>query len=184
MSSPVLYRSFSVADLEVRSTSEGRTICGLCVPYNTQTEIADYSGPYLESFRSGSFARSIQQRGAKVPLLAAHNGRTMPLGRASLLVERDAGLYGEFAVSKTVAGDEALELARDGAVSFSIGFTPVKDKWQGTERVERVEACLREVSLCALPAYPDAVVTGVRAADFPNFSTTAARRWVDIERLR
>ena len=38
-------------------------------------------------------------------------------------------MYGEARVSKTAAGDEVLELVRDGALdSFSVCFQPITDR--------------------------------------------------------
>ncbi|MEO7402398.1 MAG: HK97 family phage prohead protease [Burkholderiales bacterium] len=73
---------------------------------------------------------------------------------------------GEFRVSNTRDGDEALELVRDGALdSFSIGFGKGKERKTG-DLVERLDAELREVSLVSFPAYAGAVVAGIRSTDF------------------
>jgi HK97 family phage prohead protease len=172
---PTLYRVIDVPELEVRTTAEGRTIFGWATRYGTPTPIRDSQGTYDETMQAGMFSRSIAERGHKVPLLAVHNSRVMPLGRASLLEDRQQGLWAEFAVSKTTAGDEAIELARDGAVSFSVGFQAVRDAWTGNDRVTRLEAKLLEVSLCALPAYEDALVAGVRS-QHPSLPTPQALR--------
>ena len=87
----------------------------------------------------------------------------MPLGCATLLREDRVGLYGEFRVSNTTDGNNALELIRDGVLdSFSVGFTPVKHVMEGGVKV-RTDVKLREVSVVTFPAYADAVVTGIRA---------------------
>ncbi len=116
-----LTRAFA-GDLEVRS--DGRTVAGICVPWGTPTRVRDASGPaYDEAFARGSFARTIAERSDRVKFLAMHNSRSMPLGRATLLREDSKGLYGEFRVSATPAGDDALELIRDGALDgLSVGF--------------------------------------------------------------
>jgi HK97 family phage prohead protease len=153
------------ADLEIRG--DGRTVVGIAVPYDTPTLIRDHTGSYNELFRRGSFAKTITERGDRVKFLAQHDRRSMPLGRATLLREDAAGLYGEFRVSATQAGDEALELIRDGALDgLSIGFRPIQQKRSkdGT-MVERTEAGLDEVSAVTFPAYDGAVIAGVRAAD-------------------
>lgn len=154
------------ADLEVRG--DGRTVVGIAVPFDSPTHIRDASGTYTEVFRRGAFAKTIRERGDRVKFLAQHDRRSLPLGRASLLREDATGLYGEFRVSKTAAGDEALELIRDGALdAFSIGFRPVKDRWNGDRsHVERAEAGLDEVSAVAFPAYDGAAIAGVRAGLF------------------
>jgi HK97 family phage prohead protease len=153
------------ADLEIRS--DGRTVVGLVVPFGRQARVQDgpHGRPYMESFRRGAFARTIAERGAhRVKLLGQHNARSNPLGRATLLREDAAGLYGEFRISQTRAGDEHLALLRDGALdAFSVGFVPVApaaSHWAA--EVERTEVALREVSLVSFPAYADALVSAVR----------------------
>lgn len=158
-------RSFAVP-LELRNGGDGRTIGGLVVPYDTPTEIREMGGGYTEVFRPGAFAKSITERGSKTKLLASHGQQNrLPIGKATNLVETRSGLNGEFYVSRTAAGDDVLELVRDGALdAFSVGFEPVKDQWsRDRQSVERVEARLWEVSLVAIPAYEDALVTSLRS---------------------
>lgn len=156
-----LSRAFT-GDIEVRADSTGRTVTGIVVPFDRTARVSDGGPSYDEAFQRGAFAKTIAERGAKVKLLSQHNARTNPLGRATLLREDAAGLYGEFSVSRTQAGDEALELIRDGALdSFSVGFAPIKhEKRNGV--VWRTEVALREASLVTFPAYSDALVSGLR----------------------
>jgi hypothetical protein len=68
-------------------------------------------------------------------------------------------------VSKTTAGDEALELLRDGALdSFSVGFAPIRHVKRDKVTV-RTEVALREASLVTFPAYEDALVQAVRSME-------------------
>lgn len=159
--SELISRAF--ADLEVRADTTGRTIHGIVVPFGVTARVSDGGPSYEEQFQRGAFAKTIAERGARVKLLSQHEARRNPLGRATLLREDAAGLYGEFAVSRTTAGDEALELVRDGALdAFSVGFSPIKHRKEGKVTV-RTEVALREASLVTFPAYQDAVVTGVRS---------------------
>lgn len=151
------------ADLEVRA--EQRTVVGICVPFDLPTDI----GRYIESFKRGAFSKTIQESMSKVKFLAAHDAAKLPLGRATLLREDANGLYGEFKVSKTHAGDEVLELIKDGALdAFSIGFRPVpaRDSWNhDRSAVVRHEVMLREVSVVTFPAFQDAKILAVREFD-------------------
>lgn len=157
-------RAFA-SDLEVRSGGDGRTIHGIVVPFDRVAIVSDGGPAYEEAFQRGAFAKTIAERGDRVKLLLHHNRTANPLGRASLLREDSVGVYGEFRVSKTTAGDEAIELARDGAFdSFSVGFSPVKAE-QRSSVTWRTEVALREVSLVTFPAYDGAIVGGVRMAD-------------------
>jgi len=152
----------TAADLEVRS--DGRTVTGIAVPFGAPAEIRTARGAFTETFVRGAFARTIAERGDRVKFLAEHDRGSLPLGRATLLREDPAGLYAEFRVSATTAGDEALELIRDGALdALSIGFRAVRDRWSADRTaVERVEAALFEVSACGFPAYDEARVLAVR----------------------
>lgn len=160
-----LRRAFN-GDIEVRSEGDGRTVCGIAVPFNQPTQIRDFYDEYMEEFRQGSFARTIAEKGDRVKFLYQHD-TTAPIGRASLLREDASGLYAEFRVSKTTRGDEVLELIRDGALdSFSIGFSPVTDEPRDRgKHIIRTEVKLREVSAVTFPAYEGAAMTGVRSLD-------------------
>ena len=163
---PWIIRSAFDADLEVRSGGDGRTIFGLAAPIGKWNPIRDHAGTYDEMIARGAFARTISQRGTKIPLHAQHESRKLPLGPVRSLTESDDGLRMEAYVSKTVAGDEVLELVRDGALGgLSIGFSPVREAWSkdGKRRTHH-EVALHEVSLVTVPAYREALVTGVRSA--------------------
>ncbi len=108
-------------------------------------------------------ARSVAERGHKIKLLAQHDRRRFPIGKATSFDEADDGLHGEFAIPNTREGDDVLELVRSGTLdSFSVGFRPIRDRRQDGVLV-RVEAALNEVSLVGLPAYAGAAVAGVRS---------------------
>ena len=170
-------RSFYVP-LELRAGGDGRTVGGLVMPYETPTEIREAGGSYTEVFRAGAFAKSISERGNKTKLYVEHGHQQnkLPIGRATNLAETKAGLLGDFYVSRTRDGDEALELVRDGAVdAFSVGFEPVLNEWSRDRTVvERTEARLWEVSLVAMPAYENALVTSVRSDVDPEESEEEA----------
>ena len=166
-------RSFNDMDLEVRSTGDGRTICGILVPYNVEQRI---HASLTEVFRKGAFADVIRAA-HRVKLLSGHETRKFPLGRATMLREDESGLYGELKISKTRAGDEALELIRDGALDqLSIGFQPLKDSRRKDGVVERLKAHLAEVSLVTFGAYGDlAAVSAVRdMEETPNMAAARA----------
>lgn len=152
-----LYRHAPLEDFEIRS--EAREIAGVVVPFDTPTDV----GNYTEVFRRGAFTRTIAERGDRVKLLFGHD-TARPLGRAVHLAEEARGLVGTFKVARTVAGDEALELVRSGALdSFSIGFVPITHRWVG-DVLERTEVKAMEASLVAMPAYEGALVESVRHA--------------------
>jgi HK97 family phage prohead protease len=161
-------RSYEL-DLEVRDDGDGRTICGICVPYNVEQRI--HAG-LTEVFLPGAFD-GVTRAAHRVKLLMGHDSKGFPLGRAHILREDASGLYGEFRVSKTDVGDQALELVRDGVLTnLSVGFQPLKDNKRRDGIVERVKAHLAEVSLVTFGAYGDkAAVAALREViEKPNLA--------------
>lgn len=172
-----LSRAF-VSDIEVRADAEGRTVSGIVVPFGQVARVSDGGPSYDEAFQPGAFKRSIDHMGGnfgKVKFLSQHQARTNPLGKAILLREDNAGLYGEFYVSKTRAGDEALEQVRDGSLdAFSVGFSGIKAEKR--DRITwRTEVGIREASLVTFPAYAGAVVHGVRYDELSDEEQAAFR---------
>ena len=164
MTDALIERALVHADLEIRAEGDGRTVYGLAVPFDRESTVDDGWGPYTEVFRRGAFAKTVSEALGKVKLLGNHNRQKFPLGKATMLREDSAGLVGEFRISNTREGDEAIELVRDGVLdSFSVGFAPVKERKTGKSLVERLEVKLREVSLVAFPAYEGASVAGIRS---------------------
>jgi HK97 family phage prohead protease len=158
-----LTRTYAPAvDLEVRGSE--RIVAGIAVPFDTPATVREGRSQYREIVARGAFRRTIAERGAeRVKLLVNHDSVAAPIGRATLLREDAAGLYAEFRVSMTRAGDEAITLAADGALdSFSIGFMPVRNEYRGDLTI-RTECALKEVSLVAFPVFEGARVTSVRA---------------------
>lgn len=163
-----LIRTFC-PELEVRSKAkggDGRTIVGLAVPYNQPQRIDD---SLTEEFVRGAFDHQLNAA-HRVRFTREHFtlGGTL-IGRATMLRDDPSGLYGEFRVSNTPAGEETLELVKDGALShLSIGFRerPGGNRHLRSGVVQRTKADLFEVAIVMTGAYSDeAVVTGVRSAD-------------------
>lgn len=159
-------------DMEVRADGDGRTVCGICVPYNVEQRI---NAGLTEVFVRGAF-RNVVRAAHRVKFLVGHDASSLPIGRATLLREDENGLYGEFKVSATERGTEVLELIRDGALSeLSVGFVPLQDKRRNDGVIERITAHLAEVSAVTFGAYgAAAAVTGVRAPSAtPNLDAAA-----------
>lgn len=173
-------RTFA-GDLTVRADTEGRTVTGIVVPFGTVARVSDGGAPYDEMFAPGAFTRTIAERGDRVKLLMQHNSAE-PIGRATLLREDAAGLYGEFRVSAVPAGDQAIELVRDGVIdSFSVGFAKVKHR-KDKGVVVRTEVALREASLVTFPAYDTARITALRTAleSLPDDERDALLRGIQV----
>jgi HK97 family phage prohead protease len=178
-------RSYEIADLEVRSDGDGRTLVGRAVPFGV---VADVGGRYRERFLPGAFDRQIGSgQVGQVQLWASHqdrlsNGQAKPIGKTVRLEERSDGLHGEWWVANTSAGNDALELVHARMVTgLSVGFTAVKG---GTRQaaggvLERSVAHLDHVALTGTPIYPGAEVLAVRSAARP-LATFA----LDVARMR
>jgi Escherichia/Staphylococcus phage prohead protease len=192
MSARRLSRVFT-SSLRVREdedpAGDGRTLVGLAVPFGTELDVVDWWDEYTECFEKGAFAKTIRDRSRPVPLLFHHQHRSLGIGRAVNLEETDAGLEAAFHLTEGVQlADEVLALVKDEAISgLSIGFEPVQQReTKGPARtppsdrdlVVRTEVNLREVSICNFPAYTDAGVTDVRAAQarHPSLAALAAER--------
>lgn len=144
---------------------DGRTILGLCAPYDVVATVADGGIPYQEIIRPGAFRRSTR---APNRVLLNYEHRTdlgNVIGPATDLVERDDGLHGTFRVLPGALGDLALEMIRSGAVtglSVSAALHP-----QGSRIVdgvvERRLLLLDHVAITSSPAYDGAEVLALRS---------------------
>ncbi|MGH3094620.1 MAG: HK97 family phage prohead protease [Streptosporangiales bacterium] len=160
----VLYRSVPT-DLEVRSKGDGRTIVGIAVPYERDQRI---DSRLTERFARSAFGTgdTLARAAGRVKFARDHLGRGgTVIGVTTLLRDDPAGLYGEWRVSKTPAGEETLELVRDGALTdLSIGFREGQNRSLRGGVTERVSAELREVAVVLEGAYGEgALVAGVRS---------------------
>lgn len=161
-----LYRINPNPYLETRT--KGRTIRGISVPFDTPTRIVSpVEGEFWEVFNNGAFARTIKAHPDGFPFNVLHDRKSrLPIGVSTVTREDAGGLYQEFKIPETVAGDEVLELAREGVpLGLSIGFRPQPngDKWNDDRSwVWRTEVELRETSIVNEAAYADAKVLGVR----------------------
>lgn len=173
-------------EMELERSGDGRTISGLVAPYDKPTLVRDKTGPaYKESIARSAFSKSLEQRPGRVKFLEEHRRDANPLGVATDLRDTDAGLYGSFRVSKTRAGDEAIELVRDGAMDgLSVGMVPTRSRKLADGTVERLQVALFEVSLVTWPAYEDATVDAIRAAGLADEELEEALSGVTVDAYR
>ncbi|MBN6037471.1 HK97 family phage prohead protease [Amycolatopsis sp. 195334CR] len=161
-------------ELEVRSAGDGRTICGIAVPYGRPQPI---DSRLTEQFARGAF--NAQLRAAhRVPFMRDHGPHGGKLiGVATELRDDAAGLYGEWRVSRTEVGDETLELVKDGALSeLSIGFREGQNRTLPGGVIERATATLTEVAIVMAGAYgQSAAVASVRAQSIVDRRTELAQ---------
>jgi hypothetical protein len=156
---------------------------GRAVPYDTWADV----GWFMEQHMFGSFERSTKGgSGVKLPLLLFHDNRKWPAGHAEKWTQESDGLHGTWRLNDTPEAQQAARLADNGdLVGLSIGFAPIRSKWEMSDdwapdlgpdhmdRVTRLESRLVEVSMTPTPAFADANVTLVRHR--PRYSAEGRR---------
>lgn len=160
----VFYRSFE-PDIELRSDGDGRTLVGYAVPFNKVQQI---NANLTEAFDRSAFDHQI----AAIHRVGYYHGHRNQGGKhvGHIVVARaePAGLYTESRISKTVAGDELLEMVKDGSVpDQSVGFRVNQSGTQMRAGVAwRTKAHLTELAAVPLGAYGAAAsIAAVRSAD-------------------
>jgi uncharacterized protein len=153
--------------MQVRSVDPARReIVGIVAPYDQTSYLVPIPGG--ERLRPGCFAKSIKERGDRIPLTVGHEHRTAAVGKSTAWQDTSEGLVATFQVREGDEGDKVLADAFDGYLAdLSVGFEPTK---HGMKRgidgaVEITEGRLREVSLVAVGAYAGAQVMAVRSAE-------------------
>jgi hypothetical protein len=154
--------------MELRA-GDGRTLYGRAVPYHVIGQVD--GGKYQERFLPGVFSRQLAASpNGFIKLYDSHDARLRGqphVGKTEMLREQPDGLYGEWRMMDTRAGDDALTMVREGEITgLSIGFKPGEG---GASRktadgvVERLAGHLDHVALTAEPVYPAAAVLAVRS---------------------
>ncbi len=149
----------------VDAPADERIIEARIAPLNARTEI--FPG-VAETFLPGSFSGD-QNAGRIAVKLETGSGHSGPvIGRLTDLEERSDGAYGILRISETPDGDDALALARDGALGISIGFLIGEDGAtrsisDGVETTAISAVDLREVTLTGTPVYQNAEPISVRS---------------------
>lgn len=153
-----------------------RIITVLAVPYEQPTQVPFRQEMWTEVFSRSAF-NGIESQTRKIPATAAlqvpapdHAGARL-VGR---VISSDphgaAGLVSEVKISRTEAGDEALELANDEMLWPSVGFMVKNprfdqelDRYKRMRRVNR--AFLDHLAFVGQPAYEGAKILAMRADD-------------------
>lgn len=173
----LMYRAFT-PDLEVVKGGDGRTIQGIAVPYG---QVQRIDATLTEEFVRGAFDHQLAAI-HRVGFYRGHSNQGGALiGRQTSARDDAAGLYGEWRVSKTPAGDETLELVKDGALSqLSIGFRAAAggSRMTGNRVTQRTKAHLFETAIVPEGAYGEgAAITGVRSADANGMCSMCGQTW-------
>jgi HK97 family phage prohead protease len=192
--SEIEFRAAQVVDVSYPH----RLVTAVVMPYEKPAQVF-HKGRLITEICSKGAYDGIDRRANRVKVNLEHDvGR--PVGRAvAFHPSHDEGLVADLHISKTAAGDDALELAADGVLDISAGFglmteddgrggrriKPGAETWE-TQTRRRLNACwLDHVSMVASPAYSDAVVLSVRdsrADDEP--AATPNRDRLELDRFR
>jgi HK97 family phage prohead protease len=142
---------------EAGSEDAPARIAGVAVPWDV---VATVSGGQRVKFLRGAFNTS--QKRAK---LVENHDLTQLRGTVVELTDTEAGLEFVAEFARTRASADAVELVKSSAYdSVSVGANPTKFKFDkaGTMIVSQAE--LIELSLVAVPAFQDAVITQIAAS--------------------
>lgn len=147
--------------MELRGEPDGRTIHGVCVPYDEISYLTP--NPQGERVLRGAFTKSIRQQAGKIFLFRSHD-HSHPVGKAVEFRDEPDGLHGAFQIRQSILGDECLEDVRQGYLpALSIGFRPLQVRRGKSGETEVVEGMLKEVSLLPIGAYDGARVLALRS---------------------
>jgi HK97 family phage prohead protease len=136
-------------------------IAGIAVPWDV---VATVSGGQRVKFLRGAF--DLTQKPAK--LLENHDMSQLR-GVVNALADSDAGLEFEATLADTRASKDAVALLKAGAYdSVSVGANPVSFKFDKAGTMVVSKAQLIELSLVAVPAFSEAVITEIAASADPE----------------
>lgn len=142
-----------------------RLITGIAVPYDDEIE---YSPGWFETVARDAFNPDTN---GPIKLFWQHSD---VIGTVTEARNTEAGLEITARISETSLGNDVYALAKDGAIDrFSIGFIPIDTDTRRRDDNGAIHAIhtaisIREVSLVPFPAYENAKVTDVRAAQEPT----------------
>jgi HK97 family phage prohead protease/HK97 family phage major capsid protein len=148
-----------------------RVISGVAVPYNVEAQAMTGSVKILPG--------AIRAEGK--PKFIRDHDLSKPIGVVTELVDSSDGLLFEAKISATRDGDEALVLAADGVLdSVSVGLDVQDFEYEGRTMVVK-SAVMKELSLLAYGAFPEAKVASVAASEPENPTTPEGESEVEKE---
>ena len=156
---PIPTLRFTAAGITILAAEEGkarREISGLAVPYNVEATVSD--GTRVKIMRG-----ALPVDGPAPKLLQNHDGTDI-VGLVTARKDEEDGMYFTARISKTRAGDDAIELIKDGAIdAVSIGIDPIKATYDKAGVLVVKAARWRELSIVGEPAFADARITQIAA---------------------
>jgi HK97 family phage prohead protease len=148
----------SLITAEAGDAERPARIAGIAVPWDTVATVSD--GQQVR-FSRGAFDTA--QKPAK---LIENHDLTQLRGVVNALQDTDEGLEFEATLADTRASRDAVALLKAGAYdSVSVGAQPTKFTTDAEGVMTVTEASLVELSLVAVPAFSEAVITKVAATE-------------------
>jgi HK97 family phage prohead protease len=134
-----------------------RTITGIAVPYGVPATVSDGTQVVFEQ---GSLPIE-----GKAPRLYMNHDSNQAIGIVTERVDTPEGMLFSAKISKTAAGDEALQLALDGVLdSVSVGVNPTKTRANKDGSLTVLAADWIELSMVPVPAFAGAIITDIAAS--------------------
>jgi HK97 family phage prohead protease len=144
-------------DAAASDGTPSRTISGIAVPYGVPATVSDGTEVIFEQ-------GSLPVEGKK-PRLYMNHDANQAIGIVTERVDTEEGMMFTAKISKTAAGDEALQLALDGVLdSVSVGVNPTKTRANKDGSVTVLAADWIELSMVPVPAFAGAVITDIAAS--------------------
>ena len=142
-----------------------RTIYGLAVPYDTEATV---SGGQKVRFLVGSLPTD-----GKAPRLLEQHDANRVIGIVTERTETPEGMMFTARISASRAGDDVLELVKDGALdSVSVGVDPTDADYDDEGVLVIARANWRELSVVAEPAFENARIMQVAATSVATSTNT------------
>jgi HK97 family phage prohead protease len=141
-----------------------RTISGLAVPYGVEATV---SGGRKVRFLAGSLPTD-----GKAPKLLEQHDTQRVIGIVTAREETAAGMTFSARISASRAGDDVLELVKDGALdSVSVGVDPIEAEYDEAGVLVIAKAQWRELSVVTEPAFANARISQVAATSVATSNT-------------
>ena len=134
-----------------------RTITGIAVPYGVAATVSDGTEVIFE--------RGSLPVDGKAPRLYLNHSAESAIGIVTARYDDEEGMMFTAKISKTMAGDEALQLALDGVLdSVSVGVNPTKTRANDDGSITVLAADWIELSMVPVPAFAGAIITDIAAS--------------------
>ena len=134
-----------------------RTITGIAVPYGVAATVSDGTEVIFE--------RGSLPVDGKAPRLYLNHSADNAIGIVTSRIDDEEGMMFTAKISKTAAGDEALQLALDGVLdSVSVGVNPTKTRANKDGSITVLAADWIELSMVPVPAFAGAIITDIAAS--------------------